>query len=101
MHDEPASCRSALRCNNALDAKLNGYSTFGRSPENQNFRGREAAVESHPDSCLGEGIATRSSDGAESPAHLQKQAAFPGRNTAATKYWLRLSLKVRKQTIGK
>jgi hypothetical protein len=67
----------------------------------QNFRGREAAVESHKDSRLGKDIAQSFNQTAQNPMAPAEPGAFPGRNTAATKYCSASSLKVRKQTIGK
>jgi len=71
---------SALRCNNALDAKLTSIPLRFAVQKIQTF-GDANAVESHPDSALGEGIAhSVDSDGAEylvnfaSNALLQRKA---------------------------
>jgi len=93
---------STLRFNTALAARLTRYSTFGL----QSRKSRTSGDAKPPSSrtrilALGKASLTRAIRRRRIPMAPTEPGAFPGRNTAATKYRSVSSLKVRKQTIGK
>ena len=93
---------SALRFKTALAAMLTRYSTFGsQSRKSRTFGDAKPPSSRTRIFALGKASLTRAISRRRIPSAPSEPAAFPRRNTAATKYCSASSLKVRKQTIGK